>query len=440
VQLRNRISRIFREKRTALLGVLSALLFVVFVSTHVESQQARVLWEQLGGATDGTVTVPSIAFQADLDTGFYSVGANHIGLATGGVSRERIDSIGGVHIGDNTGVPTSGHTGASSDALIIPVDWWYDSGHRRVHTRSVTFVDVDDASESSIKRSEGTAPNGPAAAVSVGMVMGELTWSGYIDGVSGFLAPSAVMHVIAREVPTSTSRGGDLRFLTNPTVGGGFTPLSGLRSWFAIQSTGEISMWEQTVDVADSDELQVFNIDDDDTLNIGLGTGIVTTNFWRDIRKLISITDLTVQMAFDASEGNLYIGRDILATNPGGTNNLVFDNTAIPITMKDTTSAIFSRDGLSNVATIHIIDEGGLVYRIGSGSLLTIGGLDGNFPALKRSGAIVQIREANDGDWAPFEARTWRANGVDGIDASVACGGTVSLTIGGGIVTAQSCT
>ncbi len=48
----------------------------------------------IAGAQDGTEAAPGISFLADTDTGIYRVGANSIGVSTGGVSRFVIDAAG----------------------------------------------------------------------------------------------------------------------------------------------------------------------------------------------------------------------------------------------------------------------------------------------------------------------------------------------------------
>jgi lysophospholipase L1-like esterase len=54
---------------------------------------------------DGTVTAPEVAWTDDSDTGLYRVGANQVGLATGGVQRVVVDEFG--RIGVNTPSPDS---------------------------------------------------------------------------------------------------------------------------------------------------------------------------------------------------------------------------------------------------------------------------------------------------------------------------------------------
>lgn len=45
-------------------------------------------------ASDGAVATPSITFESDQDTGLYRLGANDLGVATGGVLRLRVDGSG----------------------------------------------------------------------------------------------------------------------------------------------------------------------------------------------------------------------------------------------------------------------------------------------------------------------------------------------------------
>lgn len=50
------------------------------------------------GADDGTAAAPSISFGNDSDTGLYSISANNIGIATGGLNRLKIDSAGRINL------------------------------------------------------------------------------------------------------------------------------------------------------------------------------------------------------------------------------------------------------------------------------------------------------------------------------------------------------
>lgn len=54
--------------------------------------------------TDGSAAAPAIAFASDADTGLYRVGADIIGVATGGSERLRIDASGRIGIGGATAV------------------------------------------------------------------------------------------------------------------------------------------------------------------------------------------------------------------------------------------------------------------------------------------------------------------------------------------------
>jgi hypothetical protein len=53
----------------------------------------------VSAAADGTAGVPGIAFASDLDTGIYRVGANSLGISTGGTGRLFVDANGRVGIG-----------------------------------------------------------------------------------------------------------------------------------------------------------------------------------------------------------------------------------------------------------------------------------------------------------------------------------------------------
>ena len=51
---------------------------------------------------DGTAAAPGLSFASDLDTGFFSAGANALGIATNGVERVKIDSSGGLLVGTSS--------------------------------------------------------------------------------------------------------------------------------------------------------------------------------------------------------------------------------------------------------------------------------------------------------------------------------------------------
>lgn len=71
------------------------------------------------------------------------------------------------------------------------------------------------------------------------------------------------------------------------------------------------------------------------------------------------------------------------------------------------------------------------------GARVGIGGLSSGFPALKASGATLQVRTGDDGNFTKIEAGTFRATGSDGVTAGPLTTIT-SITVKGGIITAIS--
>lgn len=70
----------------------------------------------LFSASDGTVSVPSISFSSDTDTGFYRIGANSIGVSAGGVQVGALNHS-ALTLGPNgSGAITSDYTATSSDS------------------------------------------------------------------------------------------------------------------------------------------------------------------------------------------------------------------------------------------------------------------------------------------------------------------------------------
>lgn len=71
-------------------------------------------------ASDGTVSVPSINFSSDTDTGFYRIGANSIGIAAGGVQVGAFNHSALTLGANGTGSVTStfSATSSSSDATV----------------------------------------------------------------------------------------------------------------------------------------------------------------------------------------------------------------------------------------------------------------------------------------------------------------------------------
>lgn len=66
---------------------------------------------------------------------------------------------------------------------------------------------------------------------------------------------------------------------------------------------------------------------------------------------------------------------------------------------------------------------------------LQLGGTTSSFPALKRSGATIQARLADDSDYATFHAKTYSVNGTAGFTGT---GAYTNFTIEGGIITNAS--
>lgn len=77
------------------------------------------------------------------------------------------------------------------------------------------------------------------------------------------------------------------------------------------------------------------------------------------------------------------------------------------------------------------------IMNYGSTSLgrIQLGGTTSSFPAIKRNGTGIDIRLADDSDYAPVQAKTYSVNGTAGFTGT---GAYTNFTIEGGIITAAS--
>jgi hypothetical protein len=85
-------------------GVTTGIYNAGYVGIGTTSPLATLDVNGAGVFGAGSVNNPSIAFRADLDTGFWSSGANTINFSTNAIERMRVDSSGNVGIG--TAAPT----------------------------------------------------------------------------------------------------------------------------------------------------------------------------------------------------------------------------------------------------------------------------------------------------------------------------------------------
>ena len=88
--------------------------------------------------TDGTLNHPSLSFGAGSQ-------ASHMSISPEG----------DIFFSENVGV-ISPHI---SDNEQVPVDFWYDAAHRRLHTRTVMLSEVGDPGEVALRRAKGIYPN-----------------------------------------------------------------------------------------------------------------------------------------------------------------------------------------------------------------------------------------------------------------------------------------
>jgi hypothetical protein len=421
-----------------LLGVLTAFLLLTLLYNWSAEGQFTVRWEQLEGANDGTVALPAISFRADTDTGIYRSGDNELVVVTRGARRALYDSIGGITYGTSMGGPTQGHDLASSDALVVPVDWWWDAAHRRVHTRSHGPAEIGAPGGNHFRRASGTYPNGTPGAVTTNDVLGIVRFEGYAGlNAGGFVGPIAEFWGRADEVPTAVSRGGSIFLGTTPTASTGYGSSSETRPWLHVSSDGNVYLYSQTVNEADSREVIVWGLDATTDFNVGRDDLIESVDFL-EIARFVGDNGVN-GVWIDEEEGNLFVGGPRESIN--STKALIFIDKSTPNTSPDAVSALWGTPGLDAESAVHIRTEGDHVYRIGGRGMIALGGLDATFPALKRNGNVLQARLADDSGWAQFEAVTFRASGLNGVTAApFSCAGTANLTITGGIITTATCT
>ena len=144
-------------------------------------------------APAGTAGAPSLTFASDLNTGFYNIAADTIGVATAGAERIRVDSSGNVGIG---GTPSGYKFHLQTDGNDFFAGYTYNN---------------TDGNALRMWRARGTAAS-PSGVVS-GDRLASIRGFGYSStGVFG--TTSAAIDLEAAETFTGTAQGGQIIFRT----------------------------------------------------------------------------------------------------------------------------------------------------------------------------------------------------------------------------------
>jgi hypothetical protein len=146
-------------------------------------------------------------------------GDDDLVIKIGGTTIATFGSNGDVMIGPNVGLDrTSGH----SDNAEIPIDFWWDSLHRRLHVRTLLVSETGDTPELGLRRAGGTYPDGPVDVITANTALGLIHWTGTESTSKTLQHRSAQIYARAAEDITSTAAGGALYLATTPngTVAG----------------------------------------------------------------------------------------------------------------------------------------------------------------------------------------------------------------------------
>jgi len=141
----------------------------------------------------GTAGAPSLTFASDLNTGFYQIAADTIGVATSGAERIRVDSSGNVGIG---GTPSGYKFHLQTDGNDIFAGYTYNS---------------TDGNALRMWRARGTAAS-PSGVVS-GDRLASLRGFGYTSA-GAFGTTSVAIDLEAAETFSGTAQGGQIIFRT----------------------------------------------------------------------------------------------------------------------------------------------------------------------------------------------------------------------------------
>lgn len=157
---------------------------------------------------DQELNVTSLVF-----TNSVAAGSGETLLAAGTTVAE-FETDGDILFGPNVGLDTAND---HSDNSACPIDFWWDLGHRRLHTRTILLTENGDPPELALRRSDGTYPDGAAAAIGASANLGLIHWTGWTSGSPGsFQSRSAQIYARSAEAITAAAAGGHLYFATTP--------------------------------------------------------------------------------------------------------------------------------------------------------------------------------------------------------------------------------
>lgn len=176
-----------------------------------------------GKFDDGTVSAPGVAFTGDTDTGLYRIGANDVGIATGGVKRLEVNSSGVV---STVGQLTVGGALGLDGAIVAQTK----SAPFNIGTVGLSDGDLTDG----LYRWAGVTPTGTLPSngtsgtgygvllqISDGSQSVQLLWYGSTSTDSGFAKRRKAAGVWTAWVADITDKGGQ-------TINGTLTPTGGV--------------------------------------------------------------------------------------------------------------------------------------------------------------------------------------------------------------------
>ena len=241
------------------------------------------------GIPNGSAAGPTFTFNDDPDTGMFRVGADTIGLSTGGSERVRIDSNGNFGIGTTASKLYTGISGTSARYLSIvgtaasTIELGRDASSDGYAVGRLQFLNLNNADSSN-------------------------------NDADGKLIAYISSHVVTSDSNAGDDSGGDLRFITKPEAG----------AWverMRITSAGNVGIGQTT---PDSGSLLHVTYSDNTTSTTATGTG--QHNYGIKLENTSTTTGAFSQLHLRAGTADGYIRYIYNNTNDGRLGFFV-DNT-----------------------------------------------------------------------------------------------------------------
>lgn len=197
---------------------------------------------------DGSASLPSLSFTSDPDSGFYRIGSNNIGIATGGILKLDIDTV--ITVGNNATDATT-RLYVPRGTLATPTYSFIDDVNTGIYSSAIGNVEI----------------------VANGVLVTNYSTSGQLNQEPLIIDKDDIEAFLVRK--NGDPAGGDIFSVdtTNSRIGFGYTNLFLTRKDAYNSATNQILQLDSTIANTQINGLNIYN-------SVNSGTGLITSQIY----------------------------------------------------------------------------------------------------------------------------------------------------------------